>query len=191
VDFSHPLSAGSALDVYPLLPPVDVTRPTLLRPALDRAVFLVDVNVAKLAMLLRLLGLDAAYDRDARDRDIAERAEAEGRIVLSRDRSLLKRRQIVHGHAVRAADPTAQLAEVLAFYGLAGPFRPFSRCVRCNVDLRPVAKAEIDHLLLPLTRRYFDTFRTCPKCGRVYWPGSHHDRLRERLRDLGLGQAGG
>lgn len=186
--FSHILEDGQAVDVFPAAPPVDVTRPTLLRPAPLPAVrFVVDVNVGRLANLLRILGLDAAFGNGWDDAAIADMAEAEGRIVLSRDRELLKRSKVVHGRLVRACDPEEQLLEVLTLFGLRGPFARFSRCLRCNVPLLPVAKADIIDRLLPKTRKYHDTFSMCPSCGRIYWAGSHFDKLAERLRGLGLG----
>lgn len=187
VDFNHILEEGQSVDVRPAKPPVDVTRPTLLRPTpLPSPRFVVDVNVGRLANLLRILGLDAAFGNAWDDTAIADMAETEGRIVLSRDRELLKRSKVVYGRLVRACDPEEQLMEVLTLFGLRGPFARFSRCLRCNVPLQPVVKADILDRLLPKTRKYYDTFSMCPACKRIYWAGSHYDKLAERLRGLGL-----
>jgi hypothetical protein len=194
-DFGHRLAPGQEIGVFAVRGPVDVTRTHALRPAaLARVAFVVDANVGGLAPLLRTLGLDTAYGRDWGDARIARVAREEGRIVLTRDRGLLKRSEVVHGRLVRARDPLEQLTEVLALYGLRGPFRAFGRCLRCNAVLRPVSKAEVLDRLEPLTKKHYDEFSQCPGCGRVYWRGSHHAAMARRLRAAGvalLDEAGG
>jgi len=100
---------------------------------------------------------------------------------------LLKRRQVAFGRYVRAVRPDDQLAEVLAFFGVDRPVAPFSRCLRCNVLLEPVAKVSINHRLEPKTRLYFDRFKICPACKRIFWQGSHHQRMVARLHQAGSG----
>jgi uncharacterized protein with PIN domain len=186
-DFNHLLAAGESVEVRPGEPPVDVLTPTMLRPqALPAVRFAADGNVGKLGRLLCLLGFDALPCNDFPDAAIAELAAAEGRIVLSSDRRLLRRSKIVWGRLIRDHDPEAQLADILAFFGLGGPYAPFSRCLKCNVSLAPVAKAEVLHLLEPKTRLYYQDFSRCPACGRVYWAGSHVERLHQRLAAMGL-----
>ncbi len=143
--------------------------------------------MAKLAMLLRLIGHDAAHDRAWDDPLIAETAQAQGRLVLTRDTALLKRGKITHGRLIRAAHPRDQLLEVMALYGLSPRGAAFTRCLRCNALLAPVDKAEVLHRLLPKTRKYYDSFHLCPGCGRVYWPGSHHAFLSSFVAGLRAG----
>lgn len=182
VDFRHLLQDDEQVAVTALSPPVDVTCPGRLRPKpLERLAFVCDVNVGRLARSLRVLGLDTLYDTSWKDAEVAAVAVDQGRVVLSKDRGLLKRSAIVHGRLVRHEDPKAQLVEVLRHYGLdSAPesLAPFSRCPVCNGVLEPVPKAEVLHLLEPLTRRYYQDFSRCTDCGKVYWPGSHHERLK-------------
>ncbi|MFW6324767.1 MAG: Mut7-C RNAse domain-containing protein [Desulfovibrionales bacterium] len=186
-DFTHIVQPEDKIDVFPQPIPVPVCRATRLRPdPFDSIRFLVDVNVGKLAVFLRMLGLDAAYDPDWRDQKIAEKSEQEKRIVLTRDSNLLKRSQVVYGRLIRAVHPEDQLKEVLYWFGLDGPFAFFSRCLVCNVPLSDVRKADILHRLEPKTRKYFHTFRICPSCERIYWKGSHHERMRRRLVRMGI-----
>ena len=176
---------GHRFAVHGISPPMDVTRSSMLRPQpLPGLRFVVDVNVGKLALLLRLLGLDTAYRPAMGDREIADLAAAEKRIVLTRDAGLLKRRQVDFGRLVRTTLPDEQLREVVAFFGLKAPYDLFSRCLRCNRHLRAVDKAAILHRLEPKTRKYFHEFKRCPACDRIYWRGSHHDRMRARLAPL-------
>lgn len=184
-DFSHLLRPGDDATIYSLKPPVDVFTPSLLRPEpLKSLAFLVDANVGRLAGLLRLLGLNAAHDRAWDDAEIALRAEQEGRIILSRDRALLKRSRIVFGHLVQSQEPREQLGEVVAHFGLKPPFAVFSRCMRCNELLRTVAKQAIEHRLLPKTRKYYHEFKICPACDKIYWRGSHFEHMTEWVEGL-------
>lgn len=138
VDFGHLLEPGQEVSVGPASPPVDVTAPTLLRPhVLPELRFAVDENVAKLAALLRTLGFDAAYDRRFGDGRIARLAAEEGRVVLSRDRALLKRGEIVWGRLVRAAQPLDQLLEVLDLFGVRRARRPSAAACAATWSSRP------------------------------------------------------
>ncbi len=127
--FEHIPSPGEEIAVRPVEAPVDVARPTRLRPeAWPETRFIADVNVGKLAMLLRMLGQDTLWGNSYGDREVAALAAQERRIVLSRDRGLLKRREIVHGRLIRACNPDDQLSEVARLYGLDLACR-FSRCL--------------------------------------------------------------
>jgi hypothetical protein len=188
VDFTHLLKPRERVEVRPVQAPMDVTKPAPLRPdPLPELKFVVDVNVGKLADRLRLLGLDAAYEPEWSDDAIAAIAEAEGRVVLSKDLALLKRNKVEFGRAVRAAHPDDQILEVVEFFGIQGPFEPFTRCIHDNTPLVPVDKADIIDRLEPLTKKYFHEFHICPTCGRIYWPGSHHERMQEWMQNIGLG----
>lgn len=187
VDFAHHPEDGDRVVVSGVDPPMDVTRPTRLRPApLGSVSFLVDENVGKLASLLRVLGYDTVSAIGISDARLASTAHTQGRIVLTRDTALLKRRQVVFGRLIRAIRPDEQLLEVVTHFGLVGPHTVFCRCMECNTLLTPVAKADIDHRLEPKTRRYFDSFKYCSTCDRIYWRGSHCDRMIERLHRLGI-----
>lgn len=187
VDFAHVPAADGRVTVASITPPFDPTRPSALRPRPLKALrYLADVNVGKLARLMRMVGVDTEYAADGRDDDIAAKAENEERIVLTKDVGLLKRRRIVYGRFVRAVHPDDQLREVIAFFGLAGRLRPFSRCIRCNAELVPVDKAAVLHRLLPKTRQYFHRFKQCARCRRIYWRGSHHAQMERRARAAGI-----
>ena len=184
-DFQWIPNPDRAVEIFPVIPPLDVTKPSFLQPEPHAAVrFLVDVNVARLAMLLRTLGFDTAFDPLAGDAEMAGQAEREERIMLTRDTGLLRRRAVRFGRCIRAHDPDEQLAEVVRFFGLRPPFVLFSRCLRCNVPLVPVTKEEVWGRLEPKTKKYFNRFKICPQCDRVYWQGSHHEKLLERVERI-------
>ncbi|MCY4485172.1 MAG: hypothetical protein OXC12_20065 [Spirochaetaceae bacterium] len=194
VDFACKLRDGQRVSVYPVFESFDISALTRVRPAPLRVVrFLVDANLAKLASLLRMCGLDAtdasmlcrtacgAEDEDAR---LVTAALREQRIILTRDRRLLERKAVTHGCFVRSQDPEQQLLFVLRRFDLAAAVRPFSRCMRCNEPLEPVAKADVLQRLPPMVRVEQQTFSRCPRCDRLYWPGSHWQRMRRRLDAL-------
>jgi uncharacterized protein with PIN domain len=147
-------------------------------------IFLADAHLGALARFLRMLGFDTLHEHAFTDRGIRRLAAAERRIVLSRDRELLKCREIARGCYVHALRAEAQLREVAERYGLAARARPFTRCLRCNVELRPVDKAAIEDALPPKVRAAQARFVRCDGCGRIYWPGSHYARMRAALGDL-------
>ena len=136
--------------------------------------FLLDVGLGTLARRLRLLGLDVAWSNDAEDADLAERAAAEERALLTQDRGLLKRRG-VRGALVRGSRPDDQLADVLDRF--APELAPLTRCTACGARLEPVPKAEVADRLPAGTRRTVDDFSRCPACGRLYWRGAHAPRI--------------
>ncbi|MDG4476177.1 Mut7-C RNAse domain-containing protein [Thiovibrio frasassiensis] len=178
ISFAAPGANNDRLDVYPLCPPVDVSIPTLLRPVpLPSVAFAVDMNVGKLATLLRMAGFDTFYHNDIADPDLVALALREQRILLSKDTDLLKRKEVVFGYLVREIYPEDQLAEVVHLFGLKDQLKPLSRCLRCNGMLQPVAKQQIIAQLEPLTKKYYDSFRQCQGCSKIYWPGSHRDRM--------------
>lgn len=178
IPFSTAGAADDTLEVYPLSPPVDVSTPTLLRPEpLAKIAFAVDVNVGKLATLLRMAGFDTFYRNYISDPELIEVALRERRILLSKDTDLLKRKEVVFGYLVREIHPENQLAEIVDLFGIKGQLKPLSRCLRCNGLLQPVGKEEIIEQLEPLTKEHYDSFRQCLGCDRIYWPGSHRDKM--------------
>ncbi len=150
--------------------------------------FAVDANLGALARQLRLCGFDALYDDAIRDDELARLAHDQERIVLTRDRGVLKRRLITHGYFVRAQSPRDQLVEVFRRYDLYPRAAPLTRCARCNGSLIGVDKAAIEDRLEPLTRRYVDDFRQCCQCGQLYWRGSHVRGIEALIDGMGAGQ---
>ncbi|MEU6481942.1 Mut7-C RNAse domain-containing protein [Streptomyces sp. NPDC047017] len=138
--------------------------------------FLLDVHLGTLARRLRLLGVDTAYEStDIGDPALAARSAAERRVLLSRDRGLLRRRELWAGAFVYSTRPEDQLHDVLDRFhpGL----RPWTRCTACNGPLRQATKDEVADRLEHGTRSTYDVFAQCRDCGRAYWKGAHHEQL--------------
>jgi uncharacterized protein with PIN domain len=178
VGFDRVLADGDRVAVYPMFEAFDVSPLLRLRerPLRDTR-FIADSHLGGLAHLLRLFGFDTLFDNHYADDEIVRLAVEQGRIVLTRDRGLLKRREITHGCYVRALHREQQLHEVFERLDLAGSSRPFTRCLRCNALLRAVDKAAVADRLPPGIQARHDRFASCEGCGRVYWEGSHWRRM--------------
>jgi hypothetical protein len=144
-------------------------------------IFVADAHLGGLARFLRMLGFDTLHENAFSDAEIRRLAWEEPRIVLTRDRELLKCREIARGCYVRARKPEAQLREVAARYALAGRARPFTLCLVCNLALEPIDKAAVRSRLPPEVAARHDSFCRCAGCDRIYWPGSHYERMQAVL----------
>jgi uncharacterized protein with PIN domain len=143
--------------------------------------------LGRLAKWLRILGYDAVFDAQAYDAQLARMARASGRILLTRDTALARRRGL-EVILVRSQEPEAQLEQVVSELNLRTD-NAFSRCPVCNQRLQPLARAAARTLVPRYVWKTQERFRRCPACGRVYWPGTHWQamdgvlsRLNETLR---------
>jgi len=161
----HRLGAAQSVTIEAVHRPQRVPHPR----------FVLDVHLGTLARRLRLLGVDTAYANDRDDDDLIEQANAEGRVLLTKDRGLLCRRKLSTGAYVRGTRTDDQLRDVLDRF--APPIAPWTRCPACNGPLHAAARDEVEHLLLPGTRRTYHEFARCADCGRAYWRGAHSARL--------------
>src|ERR1700758_4092333 len=133
VDFAHRPTDGDRIAVYPVFEALDIGPTARLRPVpLRDPRFVVDVNLGRLARLLRVLGFDVCWSRDADDATLADVSQREQRILLTRDRGLLKRKAITHGLFVHSQHPEEQTLEVIRRLDLRQRLAPFTRCVRGN-----------------------------------------------------------
>ena len=136
-----------------------------------------DAHLGGLARYLRMAGFDTLYSNDLTDDTVEALAIEDDRIILTRDRELLKRRTITHGCFVHATRPEDQFREIARRLDLAGMAHPFSLCLHCNAPLRAVPKAEVLAQLPDAVRQTQDSFSKCDRCGRVFWKGSHYRRM--------------
>jgi hypothetical protein len=181
VDFSYQVSDGDRISVYPVFESLDISSVSRVQPAPLRALrFLLDVHVGRLAAYLRMAGFDALYGKQASDAELAAIVAREGRVLLTRDRYLLMRTAVERGYWVRSTVPKQQLLEVVKRFDLAGSMRPFTRCLACNTVLEEVGRESVLERLPPKIRN-MGVFHICPSCQRVYWEGSHHERMSTLL----------
>lgn len=179
VELDYIIQSGDRVDVYPKIrgehPPYQ---------AGEEPRFILDSHLGRLAAYLRMLGFDAIYSNGFPDEELARIACQEKRILLTRDRGLLKRKAIRYGYCVLQDDPKQQLLEVVRYYRLSEHVHPFQRCLRCNTLLETVDKKTVEKELLPQTRWYYNEFRQCPQCKKVYWKGSHYRRMQRLIEQV-------
>ena len=177
VDFSYNVQDGDEISVYPPFAALDVSHINRVGMEPPEPRFVLDIHLGKLASYLRLLGFDALFPEDYDDANLARISAEQDRITLTRDRGLLKRGNVTYGFCPRSTDPSQQLLEVLRRYELFDQLNPFSRCLRCNGSLKPVAKEQIIERLEPKTKLYYHDFQICEDCRQIYWQGSHFEHL--------------
>lgn len=178
-DFTAQVAGGDVVQVYDQAStPAPNGFPPLRLPLAQPVRFVLDAHLGVLASYLRLLGFDALYRNDYHDPELAEISAQEERVLLTRDRGLLKRKIVVYGYCLRTTDSRAQLLSVLDRYDLTGQIQPWRRCLRCNGELEAVEKAAVLDRLEPKTKLYHDEFQRCMGCDQIYWRGSHFERLQ-------------
>ena len=186
--FTYLVQEGDRISVYPAFSVLDIGTVVPLRPPTPRPIrFLLDNHLGRLARYLRLLGFDTLYFNNSYDdAQLANMAQEKGCILLSRDRGLLKRSQVIHGYCLRSKDPRQQANDVLHRYQLHDQIQPWRRCLRCNGSLHPVTKEQIMDRLEPKTKLYYHDFRMCEDCRQIYWRGSHFERLESFIVQISV-----
>jgi uncharacterized protein with PIN domain len=185
VDFSYVVRNGDQISVYPVFESIDITPELRVRPKpLRTPKFVLDVHLGKLAAYLRMLGFDALYRNCSSDHELVRISSDEHRILLTRDRGLLKHGAITHGYWMRQTGSRRQLEEVLRRFDLMRSIQPFTRCMACNGLLSPVPTEQIIQSIPPRIAELHNDFRQCSQCSRIYWKGSHYDRMQHWIQQL-------
>jgi uncharacterized protein with PIN domain len=147
--------------------------------------FIADAMLGKLAKWLRILGCDVAYDPDISDREIADRGRREGRIILTRDTLLIRRREVrgnhflVHGDSYRD-----QLRQVVTHFAIDPEGDLFTRCVRCNESLTEVDKDQVAGKVPSYVYGTQESFGGCVRCGRIYWKATHWKEMERHRKEM-------
>lgn len=185
VDFDYQLQGGERISVFPVFESLDVSSISRLRPKPLREVrFVVDVNLGKLALKLRLLGFDTLFRNNLEDDEIVRIALKDRRIILTRDKEILKQNTVKHGYFLRSQDPVKQVGEVVGRLQLQQLIQPFIRCSVCNGLLVACEKQEVKQKVKADTFEFYDEFWRCMDCGKVYWKGSHYDKIMAWAENL-------
>ena len=185
VDLSYAVREGDKVSIYPVFESFDISSVEKIhsRP-LRQSRFILDVHLGKLAYHLRMLGFDTLYRNDYRDSDLLTISTTEGRVLLTKDKKLLEEPTVTRGYCVRGKEPREQLLEVLRRFDLFNSTDPFTRCLLCNTLLRPVSKEAVLHRLPEKVRELFNEFQLCPTCDRVYWKGSHYEKMEKFIEGV-------
>ena len=183
--FNQRLKDNDHLSAYPAFTSLDVSQLNHLQPPpLQPPRFVLDCHLGRLAAYLRLLGFDTLYQNNYHDAELAAISTKEERILFTCDRQLLMRREITRGYFVRSRQPHQQLPEVIRRFNLKNALQPFSRCMHCNGPLHSVEKDAISQHLPPRTKMYFNEYWQCEGCQKVYWKGSHYERMQTWIDNL-------
>lgn len=187
VDFSYIIHEADRISVYPEFRVFDISGITGLRPRVRGEMrFILDVHLRKLARLLRLLGFDVDYQKDRDDLELAEISHREGRILLTRDRQLMKRKIANSGFIIRNTDAEEQVREVMERLDLWSLIKPFTRCIECNGMIEPISVSNVKfqeekHRIPEEVFSWCREFFFCTSCARIYWKGSHYDKLQRKI----------
>jgi len=144
--------------------------------------FVADRTLGKLARKLRILGFDTLYWRGGNLAGAMQISMSEGRVLLTRSRKVREKPEDLTFVVVEANDPRDQIQEVLDKLHLepeADHF--FCRCLLCNEELQPMLKEEAEGKVPDFIYRSYDVFYRCPRCRRLYWPGTHYERMQEEM----------
>jgi hypothetical protein len=151
------------------------------------AKFIVDVNVGKLAKWLRILGYDALFINGLDDDELIRIAIDEGRVLLTKDTRILRRGVVYSGELklvlIRDDDVRSQLRQVVRTLNLKLS-KPFSLCIECNQPLLPRTREEVKELVPPYVFQTQTQYMQCPSCQRIYWRGTHWQRMKRELERL-------
>lgn len=146
--------------------------------------FLVDENLLGLLKKLRLMGLDSISLVGASDERVTEIAAKEHRTVLTKDLSFFNKLPLGSAYFVKAETPNDQLLEVLLTFPSWRVSEPMSRCTICNSLIQEVDKTSIKNRVDQKTYNIYDIFYECPGCHRIYWEGSHFEKLQGEIKNV-------
>jgi len=148
--------------------------------------FIVDHNVGKLAKWLRMMGYDSLFFDGSDDSHMVARALAEGRVILTRDTEIMKRRVITSGQLktvlINSDNPERQKKQLMDNLDLNRQFRPFTLCLECNQPLLERSREEVKDLVPPYVYKTQRQYMECPACHRIYWRGTHWEAMTRRLK---------
>ncbi len=156
--------------------------------------FLLDVHLGKLASYLRLLGFDTLYfNPDISDPELVKIAVSQNRILLTMDRKLLMHTSVKYGRIIRDKYLQQQVVDVIDAFRCRDEIKAFTRCMECNTVLERADFEKIgDKIPARIKEKFYSqlsVFKSCNGCSRIYWPGSHRDRMVMRLREWGVAVA--
>ncbi|PJA29543.1 MAG: hypothetical protein CO189_01755 [candidate division Zixibacteria bacterium CG_4_9_14_3_um_filter_46_8] len=148
----------------------------------NKTAFICDDNLGKLAKLLKACGYDTLFQKTIADGELIAKALAEDRTIISRDRRLARKGAPENLLIIKTDDPDEQLKDVLLSLGLKPEFKDWlTRCLECNILLAKVSKEENKNRIPPYVFFTQSEFFKCSNCDKLFWKGTHHQRMMERL----------
>jgi uncharacterized protein with PIN domain len=182
VPLEHQLTTNGVVQVYGVADSPASAGEALQARGITK--FVADGHLGKLTRHLRLLGFDVLYSSTVDDVELVTVSTRQDRALLTRDRRLLMHKVVHHGYCPRSHETGAQVIETVRRFQLKELIMPFTRCIHCNGILAKVDKRDVLDELEPLTRIYYDQFRRCQSCRKIYWSGSHFGKLQTRIANI-------
>ena len=178
VSFNYIVQDKDDISVYPVFESLDITNLQKLRPApLRIPKFILDVHLGRLAKYMRILGFDTLYKNDYTNDEIVITSLKEKRTILTKDRGILKRKEVTHGYWVRNTDPNKQIKEIIGRFDLKNSIKEFTLCLECNSPLKPILKEKVIDSLPQKVRTRQNEFFICGNCNKIFWKGTHYDKM--------------
>ncbi len=150
--------------------------------------FIVDQNVGKLARWLRMMGYDTLFFAGSDDSQMVATAMKEGRVILTRDTQIMRRRVVISGRLrailIATDEPERQMRQVIETLNLDCQFHPFALCLECNQPLEERDRPQVRDLVPPYVFRTQPQYMECPACHRIYWRGTHWSAMTKKLNKL-------
>jgi len=185
VDFNYILQNKDRVGVYPVFESLNITDVTLLRKIpLRRHKFIADINLGNIVKYMRLLGFDLYYDSLLSTRKIIDISKRESRVILTKNRKLLKFKDVTHGIFIRPGITKEQIRQIIDYLDIRDNIKPFSRCLRCNTLLKSVSKEKILDRIPPRTKEFCDEYVQCQSCDKIYWKGTHFFNMKKVVRQI-------
>jgi len=185
VGFDYLINDGDDISVYPVFESLNISDVQHLRPKpLRNPKFVADVHLGRLAHYLRMIGFDVLYENNFEDNKIVKISLEEKRAILTKDKGMLKRSEATHGYCVKSSKVREQIVEVIKRFDLKKLIGEFTRCIDCNTILKSISKNEIINELPPKVSRSQKSFSICPSCKKLYWKGTHHQRMLSFIKTI-------
>lgn len=144
--------------------------------------------MGKLVKRLRMMGYDTLFFNGSDDSNMVAQALAEGRVLLTRDTEIMKRRVITSGRLkavlINSEEPERQIQQLVDTLNLERQSKPFTRCLECNQPLVSRSREEVKDRVPPYVYKTQSQYMECPACHRIYWRGTHWERMTLRLKAI-------
>jgi hypothetical protein len=146
--------------------------------------FIVDCMLGRLAKWLKILGFDTLYFNKIEDSDLLARTQKERRVLLTRDNGLIEKSRSLKALFIESEDWNNQVRQVLNEFDLWDEVSPYSRCIECNVELKDLPKRRARNLVAPFVFQRAKSFALCPRCGRLFWGGTHLQDMELKIKKI-------
>ena len=134
------------------------------------------------------MGYDTVFFNGSNDSNMVAIAQAEGRVIITRDTQIMKRRVVTSGQLkvilIASDDPEQQMRQVLHTLNLDSQLRPFTLCLECNQPLEARSREQVKDLVPPYVFQTQSQYVECPACHRIYWRGTHWQAMTQKLREF-------